>query len=63
MEKIRFKAQALGTDKYVEGGYVYCKDDDTHYIGRVEFRNNIHLPCYLRIDPDTLEIITDGEEL
>lgn len=63
MEKFKFKAKALGTDKYIEGGYVYCKEDDTHYIGRVEYRNGVHIPCYLRINPDTLQIVIDGEEL
>ena len=59
MEKIRFRAQALGTDEYIEGGYVYCKEDDTHYIGRIECRNGVHLPCYLRVEPTTLEMIND----
>lgn len=57
MEKFKFKAQVFGADQYIEGGYVYCKEDDTHYIGRVEYRNGIHAPCYLRVEPTTLEMV------
>lgn len=62
MELKRYTALAFGCadqpENYVQGGYAYCKEDDTHYITRVELlESGVHLPCFLRVEPTTIKRI------
>lgn len=54
MREILFKAKRIDNGEWVEGGYSYCKKDDTHYITNMGKDHISHIGFHQPIDSDTI---------
>ena len=54
MREILFRAKRIDNGEWLEGGYSYCKKDDTHYITNMGKDHISHIGFHQPIDPDTI---------
>ena len=54
MREILFKAKRISDGQWVEGGYSYCENDDTHYITVMGKDHISHIGFHQQIDPKTI---------
>ena len=54
MRDILFKAKRKDNGEWVEGGYSYCANDDTHYVTVMGKDNISHIGFHQQVDPNTI---------
>ena len=54
MREILFKAKRIDNGEWVEGGYSYCKKDDTHFITQMSKDHISYIGRHQQVDADTI---------
>ena len=54
MREILFKAKRIDNGEWVEGGYSYCKKDDTHFITQMSKDHISYISRHQQVDPNTI---------